>query len=85
MTNAEFDVLDELYFLQTYEYLTKSLNMSDEKLKSTLKKLVEKGWVKCYRSPTEEIAFESESFETAFCNYYYLASKQGLLAHNGTA
>ena len=84
MTNDEFDVLDELYFLQSYEYLANTLDLSATKLKATLKTLLEKGWVKWYRSPIEEIDFESHQFEQDFWNYYYLASKEGLRAHNGT-
>lgn len=82
MTNIEFDVLDELYFLQSYKYLSKTLDFSDEQLKSTLRSLLEKGWLKCYKLPTDEIAFESVEFEKDYMNYYYLASKAGLLAHN---
>ena len=43
---------------------------------------VEKGWVTCYSSPTDEIIFESSNFEKEFYNYHYLANKKGLLAHN---
>ncbi len=84
MTDIEFDVLDELYFIQSYDYLAKTLDLDTAKLKSTIKKLLEKGWVKCYSSPVEEIVFESGQFEQGFWNYYYLASREGLLAHNGT-
>lgn len=33
----------------------------------------------------EELDFEPGKFENDFWNYYYLASKEGLLAHNGNA
>lgn len=82
MTNTEFDVLDELYFIQSYEYLMKSLTLSEDQLRSTLRSLLEKGWVTCYSSPTDEIIFESSNFEKEFYNYHYLANKKGLLAHN---
>ena len=82
MTETEFDVLDELYFLQSYNYLRTTLNIGDEILKDTLQKLTVKGWVKCYSSPTEELEFDSSTFENNYRNYYYLASKAGLLAHN---
>jgi len=82
MTEIEFDVLDELYFLQSYEYLVKTLKMDDAKLKPTLISLLEKGWVKCYRTPNDEIEFDNSEFESEYWNYHYLASKAGLLAHN---
>ena len=82
MTEIEFDVLDELYFLQSYEYLIRTLKLHDNTLKETLFELLKKGWVKCYSSPTEELDFESSEFEKEYWNYHYLASKAGLLAHN---
>lgn len=82
MTTLEFDVLDELYFLQSYKYLIETLKLSDDKLKHTLRTLLVNGWVKCYRTPMEELAFESSEFEKDYWNYHYLATKAGLLAHN---
>lgn len=82
MTTLEFDVLDELYFLQSYKYLIETLKLSDDKLKRTLQTLLVNGWVKCYRTPMEELTFESSEFENDYWNYHYLATKAGLLAHN---
>ena len=82
MTEIEFEVLDELYFLQSYQYLINTLKMEDDNLKETLSILITKGWVRCYRSPTEEVDFEHSIFEKNYRNYHYLASKAGLLAHN---
>ena len=82
MTDNEFDLLDELYFLQSYPYLVKTLNMSEDVIHSTLDILLKKGWIKCYISPTEEIDFDISKFEKEYWNYHYLATKAGLLAHN---
>lgn len=82
MTTVENDVLDELYFVQPYEYLVNTLELSNENLKSTRCSLLEKGWINCYSSPTKEIDFENKEFENDYWNYHYLADKTGLLAHN---
>lgn len=82
MTTIEFDVLDELYFLQSYEDLIKTLKLPDKAIKEALLELIKKGWLKCYISPTEELPFESAEFERDYRNYHYLATKAGLLAHN---
>ncbi len=82
MTDFEFDVLDELYFLQPYSYLIETVKMDEEDMKSTLRELLDKGWVKCYKSPSEELDIEDVDFENSFAKYHYLASKAGLLAHN---
>ncbi len=82
MTTIQFDVLDELYFLQSYDYLAKTLKLDDKILKKTLEELLKKGWIKCYNSPTEELMTESLVFEKNYGNYRYLATKAGLIAHN---
>lgn len=82
MTNAEFDVLDELYFIRSYKDLAESLDMSDAVLKATLEKLLTRDWVKCYISPTEEIELDIRELETEYRKYHYLATKAGLRAHN---
>lgn len=55
MTDDEFDLLDELYFLQSYEYLKNKLDWEDQRLLFTLESLLKKGWIKCYSGPEEEI------------------------------
>lgn len=82
MTELEFNVLDELYFLQSYSYLSSSLKLSDDDLKKTLIALLNKGWVRCYTSPIDELGSETLSVESEYKNYHYLATKAGLLAHN---
>ncbi len=82
MTDNEFDVLDELYFVQSFEALTQVLSMPEQELKLALEALLKKGWIKCFQSLTEELPADEIHFETQYRNYYYLASKAGLLAHN---
>ena len=82
MTDKEFDVLDELYFLQSFDALVKSVDMSENELKDILHYLIEKGWLRCYINPNDEIAFDELKFQKYYNKYYYLASKEGLLAHN---
>jgi DNA-binding MarR family transcriptional regulator len=82
MTDEEFDVLDELYFLQSFDDLAKSVNFSTKELKDILRALIKKGWLRFYVNPSDEISFEAKRFEKDYHKYYYLASKEGLLAHN---
>ncbi len=84
MTQDEFDVLDELYFLQTFEALEGSVAFSGIALATILRKMIQKGWVRIYLSPDDEILFNPETFGRDYMKYYYLASKAGLLAHNST-
>lgn len=81
MTNDEFDLLDELYFLQSYQYLKSSLEWEDHKLLENLAQLLEKGWIRCYVAPENEI-FDALPLTDKGKTYYYLATKEGLLNHN---
>lgn len=83
MTNEEFDLLDELYFVQPYDFLKEELEWADEEIFETLKSLQEKGWIKCFKAMDEEV-FEGElDLKNNYRSYFYLASKKGLMAHNG--
>jgi hypothetical protein len=81
MTNDEFDLLDELYFLHPYPYLKSSLDWEDARLLMNLAILLEKGWIRCYAAPDQEI-FEALPMTDRGKDFYYLATKQGLLNHN---
>jgi len=82
MSDLEFDVLDELYFVSSFSELKKSTEMDDQDLKPTLIKIHSKGWLRCFESPDDEIEPDNVDLEVQFRNYYYLASKEGLKAHN---
>lgn len=84
MTEQEFEILDELYFLQTFGALESEVTYKSDDLAVILGKLIEKGWVRVYESPDEEIHYNPETFAVEYRKYYYLASKAGLLAHNST-
>lgn len=82
MSDLEFDVLDELYFVSSFLELKNSTELDDEDLKPTLMKMHAKGWLRCYDDPDEELEQDAVDLEVRFRNYYYLASKEGLKAHN---
>ena len=82
MSDLEFDVLDELYFVQSYNGLGEATGFEDDLLKKVLKKLLSKKWIKGLSSMTEDIPYEELDFDKDFRSIYYLATKSGLLAHN---
>ena len=83
MTEDEFELVDELYFVQSYEDIKKELRWEDAKLLGILQSLVEKEWVKCLLSPEEEV-FEDYDIGNNGKNYFYLATKEGLMMHNAS-
>ncbi len=82
MTDDEFDVLDELYFVYSFDHVKDELSWESEHLKTVLKVLVDKGWVKCFKDVHRELTKEEVEFDSNYNQYLYLASKAGLFAHN---
>jgi hypothetical protein len=81
MNDNEFDLLDELYFVQPYSYLKDTLRWEDKKLLATLQSLYSKGWIKCLHAPDDEV-FGEVDFIGKGMELYYLATKKGLMEHN---
>lgn len=82
MTDLEFDLLDELYFVTPFSELQKSLSLRTSELKEILQTMISKGWVKCFKTVSEEQVFDVSDYAQHFSDYHYLATKAGLLAHN---
>ena len=81
MTDSEFDLLDELYFVQSFDNLKNALNWEDEELLQTLLSLYQKGLIKCLTGPDQE-RFDQVDVLTEGKELLYLATKKGLMAHN---
>ena len=84
MSDLEFDVMDELYFIQSFEGLMEATGLEDKELRPVLEKLLSKGWIRCFRSAADEVPGEDIDLQTEYMQYLYLASKSGLMAHNSS-
>ena len=82
MNEKEFEVLDEMYFVISYEELSRAVELSENDLKEVLVSLWNKGWLRCYLGVDNELDGDTIELENQFNKYHYLASKQGLMAHN---
>ena len=82
MTNEEFDLLDELYFVKSFTELQDELNMKKDALKEVLIQVIDKEWVGCYATPLIGLVVEKEDFEKNYLEYFYLATKRGMFEHN---
>ena len=81
MTNTEFEIIDELYFLISFNELLAQLDFDKELLVNELRKLYKKGWIRIYDGIDKELenhALLNESFS----KYRFLVSKKGLSEHN---
>jgi len=84
MTDIEFAILDELYFINTFEELQSSVGVDETALREALTGLVKKHWVKVLFKDTEEELSTLEDFDSSYKQYNYLVTKAGLFAHNST-
>ena len=82
MTDSEYEIMDELYFVISFQELQEKILVDEEKLKRLLGHLVEKQFVKCFSNVSDELPGKDVDFENNYRNYHYLASKEGLFAHN---
>lgn len=82
MTNLEYEILDELYFVQTFDSLKLILQFEETILKQTLWQLIDSNLVKCMLDFDIEVTITSDDFEVNFKKYHYIASKKGLFLHN---
>ena len=82
MSEQEYQVLDELYFLQSFQELLVQTGLPAEEVKQVLGDMLQKGWVKCLRSREGEEPVGAEEFSANYASLQYLATKAGLLAHN---
>lgn len=82
MSDLEFDILDQLYFVIGLEELSNEMQMSADELWISLQKMIEKGWVKVMLYQSDEEVELSQVSVTSLYQYVFLATKKGLLAHN---
>lgn len=82
MSEQEYQVLDELYFVQSFQELRQLTDFSEDELKEILGQLLRKGWIKCLRSREGEEPVEESEFFANYSSCLYLATKAGLQAHN---
>lgn len=82
MTDLEYEIIDEMYFVISFDELRQRLSLEERKLKDALARLLEQGYLNCFANVSDELPHEQVDFENNYRNYHYLASKEGLLAHN---
>ena len=82
MTDSEFNILDELYFVKSLEQLNRELNLAESTLLKEIQNLIAKGWVRIIDKNDQEIIISPNAILKTDPNHRYIATKQGLKAHN---
>lgn len=82
MTDSEFDVLDELYFVTSFGQLKEATQLETTRLIDIIQSIHQKGWIRIMETVDEEVPAGQLDLPNLAGNYYFLATKEGLLAHN---
>ncbi|MDE0470889.1 MAG: transporter [Ekhidna sp.] len=82
MTDIEYCIINEIYFVTRYDDIKSATGFDDEEIKVNLVSLIAKGFVKVYHLMEEELALENIDMERCYKSYFYVASKKGLFEHN---
>lgn len=83
-TPLEDQILENLYFVEPFQNLSEQINEPEETLINALFSLIDKNWIQpMVQDPKTHEYFKTHDFNPDTPEmYYYLATKEGLLAHN---
>ncbi len=84
MTDREFALLDELYFVISFEEICEQLGWPEVELAGALHAMTERGWVRCFQGEADADN-PLLDWPGRYAQFHYLATKEGLLAHNTDA
>jgi hypothetical protein len=83
MTEIEYEIIDELYFVTSFSDIAQALHLPEADLCLNLKNLVKRSYVKAYYpDPDTEVEWDNDEFDRECRHYFFLATKAGLIAHN---
>jgi hypothetical protein len=82
MTDNEYDLLEELYFIRSWQDLTDSLGWPRHLLIAQLHNLYMNGWLRCVALLDGDTPPTNPDIIHTPEEYHYVASKEGLKAHN---
>ncbi|MCE2740490.1 MAG: hypothetical protein LW669_03270 [Sphingobacteriales bacterium] len=86
MDEVEFEILNVLYFVEPFEKILEEVPYAANIVADVLKTLIHKKWVvamkwdEVLQDYKRSFIYDSDNMHA----YSYLATKEGLLAHNGS-
>jgi hypothetical protein len=82
MTEQEYTLLDELYFLTPFDALKTALGWEEKTVLDVLEQVNQKSWLRVYITPSNELLPNEINIAEKGKGYSYNASKAGLFALN---
>jgi len=82
MNDLEYELLDELYFVISFQDLQETLGWTESTLLAQLVPLLQKNWIKCLDFQDNILPASPENLPDYYEKCLFLATKEGLKAHN---
>ena len=82
MSDLAYELLDELYFVISFDKLITKFEGLEIETKNILIEMIKNNWVNYYKEIEGEINPEMEINNESIEKLFFLASKKGLFAHN---
>ena len=85
LTEIQFQILDSIYFVEPFARILEEVEASTAIVADELRTLIDKGWVQVMAFDVKEndylrtLYYDTDHME----EFAYLATKEGLLKHNG--
>lgn len=85
MNEVQWQILDSVYFVESFEHILEEVDSTRPIVADELKIMIDKGWIQVMEFNEEAgdyvktIFYDTDDMHA----YRYLATKQGLLKHNG--
>ncbi len=85
LTDLQFDILDALYFVEPYETILREVGAPEHLLGAELRTLISRRYVQPMHFDPKANDWVRATFHDTdrLADYRYLATKEGLLKHNG--
>ena len=85
LTELQFQILDSLYFVERFEHVLEEAEQARPIVVDELRTMIDRGWIQVMVFNHENgdfvrtLIFDTDHLE----EYAFLATKEGLLKHNG--
>lgn len=85
LTTVQFDIIDSIYFVEPYANILEEVDKPEPEVRDELKTLLDRGYVNVFTFDKDSgdylkaPIYDLDNLQ----DYYFLASKDGLMKHNG--
>lgn len=85
LNELQYQILDSLYFVESFVHILEEAEAPRPVVQDELRTMIDRGWIQVMQFEPERgdyirtAIFDADNMQ----DYHYLATKEGLLKHNG--